>query len=81
VSGRGISTVTFTLDGHKLKTLSKANSHGAFTLRVHVASGRAHHLSIKVTFTSAAHTSAVTLRKTLARCAAVHHVVVPRFTG
>jgi hypothetical protein len=81
VSGKAIASVTYTLDGHKLKTLSKANSHGAFTLRVHVASGHAHHLSIKVTFTSASHTSAVTLHKTLARCAAVHHVVAPRFTG
>jgi hypothetical protein len=82
VSGDGIASVTYTLDGHKLKTVSKPNSHGAFALRVHLASGRKYHLSMKVTFTSASHTSPVTLHKTLARCAAaVTHVVAPRFTG
>jgi hypothetical protein len=82
VSGKGIASVTYTLDGHRLKTLSKANSQGAFVLRVHVSSGHVHHLAMKVTFTATAHTSAVTLHKTLARCAAaVKRVVTPRFTG
>jgi len=81
VSGKGIASVTYTLDGHKLKTLSKANPQGAFALRVHISNGRVHHLAMKVTFTSAAHTSAVTLHKTIARCAAVKRVVTPRFTG
>jgi hypothetical protein len=78
VSGKGIASVTYTLDGHRLKTLRHA-SHGAYALRIQVSSRRAHHLSIHVTFSSAAHTSAVTLHKTLARCAA--HIVLPRFTG
>ncbi len=81
VSGKEIASVTYTLDGHKLKTLSKPNSHGVFALRVHVASGHAHHLAMKVVFAAASHTSSVTLHKTLARCAAVKRVVTPRFTG
>jgi hypothetical protein len=78
VSGKNIASVTYTLDGHKLKTLTHA-SGGVFSLRVHVSSGKAHHLSIHVTFTGASHTAATTLHKTLARCAA--RVIKPRFTG
>jgi hypothetical protein len=81
VSGKSIATVTYTLDGHKLKTLSKPNSGSAFTLRVHVKAGKKHHLAIKVTFASNTKTKPVTINKTLARCAAVHRVVKPRFTG
>jgi hypothetical protein len=81
VSGKSIASVTFTLDGHKLKTVSKANSHGAFTLHINVKAGHKHHLSIKVAFLAGAHASPVTLHKTLARCAAVHRTVKPRFTG
>ena len=80
VSGSEIATVTFTLDGHRLAVLGRANSHGTFALRVHVAGG-SHRLAIKVTFVTAAHTAAVTIRRTLARCAAVRRVVTPRFTG
>ena len=61
-----------------LKTIKHA-SHGAFSLRIKVSSGRAHHLSVHVKFTAASHTSAKTLHKTLARCAA--RVIKPRFTG
>jgi hypothetical protein len=80
VSGKAIQSVTFSLDGHKLKTLKKANAHGAFNLHVNVSSGRAHHLSIHVVFTSASHTASKTITKRLARCAA-RRVVKPRFTG
>ena len=78
VSGKGIASVTYVLDGHTLKTIKHA-SHGAFSLRIKVSSGRAHHLSVHVKFTAASHTSAKTLHKTLARCAA--RVIAPRFTG
>jgi hypothetical protein len=81
VSGKLIGSVTFVLDGHKVKTLTKANSHGAFALRVAVKAGHVHHLTIKVAFTSASSTKALTIKRTLARCAAVHHVTAPRFTG
>jgi Bacterial Ig-like domain (group 1) len=81
VSGKAIKSVTFSLDGHRLKTLSKANSHGAFTYNVGVSAGKTHRLSIHVVFTSASHTAAKTITKRLARCAAVRRVTKPRFTG
>lgn len=81
VSGKLIGSVTFMLDGHKIKTLTKANSHGAYTLHVAVKAGHVHHLTIHVAFTSASSTKTLTLHRTLARCAAVHHVATPRFTG
>jgi hypothetical protein len=80
ISGKAISSVTYTLDGHKLKTLKKAK-HGAYTLRIKVKAGKSHHLSIRVAFTSASHTKPITIKRTLARCAAVKRTVVPRFTG
>lgn len=79
VSGKLIASVTFTLDGHRLKTLKHANSHGAFALRIGVKAGGDHHLTIKVTFTSASATKSATIKRALARCAAVH--VTPTFTG
>ncbi|HSZ12791.1 MAG TPA: hypothetical protein VK790_02010 [Solirubrobacteraceae bacterium] len=81
VSGKLIASVTYALDGHKLKTLTHANSHGAFSLRIALAAGHVHHLTIEVAFTSASSAKALTLKRTLARCAAVHHVSTPRFTG
>jgi hypothetical protein len=78
VKGKGISSVTYSLDGHKVGTVKHADSHGAFSLRVHVGSG-SHRLSMRVTFSSGAHTAPLTLHRTLARCAARH--VTPRFTG
>jgi outer membrane protein assembly factor BamB len=81
VGGKHIAAVTFTLNGHRLKSLSKPNSHGAFSLRVGVKAGRVEHLSIHVTFTADASNRSLTISKTLARCAAAHHAVKPRFTG
>jgi hypothetical protein len=82
VSGKDIASATFTLNGHKLGTVTKANAKGAFALRVGgVKAGHVYHLSIKVVFTSATSNRSVTIKKTLARCAAVHHASTPRFTG
>lgn len=81
VSGKLIASVTYVLDGHKLKTLTRANSHGVFSLRIALKAGHVHHLTIHVAFTSASSAKALTLKRTLARCAAVHHVSTPRFTG
>jgi IgGFc binding protein/Bacterial Ig-like domain (group 1) len=81
VSGKLISSVTFTLDGHKVATLHKPNLNGAFTARVKLPVGGKEKLLIKVVFTSASKTHTATLSRTLARCAAVHHVSTPRFTG
>lgn len=79
VSGKLISSVTFVLDGHKLKTLKHPNSGGSYSLHVGVKSGSPHHLQINVAFSSASSKRALTIKKTLARCAAVH--VKPTFTG
>lgn len=83
VSGKGISSVTFTLDGRKIKTLRKPNSHGSFAVQVNVRAGRKHHLKVAVVFSSASHTKSKTLTQTLARCAArkAKPIPTPRFTG
>jgi hypothetical protein len=81
VSGTDIGSVTFTLNGHKVKTVSKANSQGAFSLRVTVPAGKVEHLAMHVAFSAAASNHSETISKTLARCAAVKKVTTPRFTG
>jgi hypothetical protein len=81
VVGSSIASVTFTLDGHKIATLHKANSHGAFTDRVKLPVGGKKKLAMKVVFTAASKAHPVTLHRTLARCAAAHPVSTPRFTG
>ncbi|MCW3018479.1 MAG: Branched-chain amino acid transporter, amino acid-binding protein [Solirubrobacterales bacterium] len=81
VSGKLIGSVTFTLDGHKIRTLRKANLHGSYVLRIAVKAGHVHHLTIHVVFTSVSSTKALTIHRTLARCAVRHHVATPRFTG
>ena len=81
VAGKSIASVTFSLDGHVIATLHHSNHHGGFAARVRVHSASKHHLTIHVVFTAASHTKALTIRRTLARCAAVRHVSTPRFTG
>jgi hypothetical protein len=81
VAGKSIASVTFSLDGHTIATLHHSNHHGGFATRVKVRSASRHHLTIRVVFTAASKTKALTIRRTLARCAAVRHVSTPRFTG
>ena len=81
VSGKAIASVTFTLDGHKVATVSKPGSHGTFATRVRVPAGARHKLTMHVTFTAASHTAAKNIRRTLARCAVAHPRPTPRFTG
>jgi len=80
VSGKDIASVTYVLNGHKLKTLTKAK-HGKYSLAVPVKAGKVEHLTIHVAFTAAASNKTQTIHKTLAKCAAVHHASKPRFTG
>jgi hypothetical protein len=80
VRGTSIASVTFTLDGHAIKTLRKPTSGSTFATRVGVRSGSVHHLAMRVVFTSASKTPTATFRKTIARCAA-RKVALPRFTG
>jgi hypothetical protein len=81
VAGSLIESVTFTLNGHKVATVRKANSHGAFATRIKLPVGSREKLAMKVVFTAASKTHETTIHKTLARCAAVHHITTPRFTG
>jgi hypothetical protein len=81
VRGSLIASVTFTLGGHKLATVTKPNSHGVYATRIKLPVGGREKLTMKVVFTSASKVHETTIHKTLARCAAVHHVSTPRFTG
>jgi hypothetical protein len=81
VAGSSIASVTFTLDGHKVATVRKANSHGAFTTHIKLPVGSKEKLAMRVTFTAASKTHAVTLHRALARCAAARPRPTPRFTG
>jgi hypothetical protein len=81
VSGKLIASVTFTLGGHKLATVRKPNSHGAFTDRVKLPVRGKRKLVIKVVYTSASKVHASTITRSLARCAVVHHASAPTFTG
>jgi len=81
VSGKAIASVTFTLDGHKIATVTKAGPHGTFATRVHVPPGAKHKLTMHVTFTAASHTAAKSISRTLARCAVFHPKPTPSFTG
>jgi hypothetical protein len=81
VGGSLIESVTFTLGGHKVATVTKPNSHGVYATRIKLPVGSKEKLSMKVVFTSASKVHETTIHKTLARCAVVHHITTPRFTG
>ena len=81
VSGKAIASVTFTLDGHKIATVSKPGPHGVFATRVRIFAGGRHKLTMHVTFTAASHTAPQNISRTLARCAVSHPRPTPRFTG
>ena len=80
VSGSSVASVTFTLDGHAIRTLRKPTSGSTFSTRINVRAGSAHHLAMRVVFTAASKTRTATFRRTLARCA-VRKATSPRFTG
>jgi len=77
VSGTGIRTVLFILDGRKLRTVKAANTRVAAT-KVKVTSMKAgtHKLTAKVTFTNGGQKT-LTLR--FSRCSTA--AVSPKFTG
>jgi IgGFc binding protein/Bacterial Ig-like domain (group 1) len=82
VHGSLIASVTFAVNGHKVATVSKPNSHGQYTARIKVPAGHREKLAISVTYTSASKVHSATLHRTLARCAAKPKPVAkPRFTG
>jgi hypothetical protein len=81
VGGSLIESVTFTLGGHKVATVTKPNAHGVYATRIKLPVGSKKKLAIKVVFTAASKVHETTIHKTLARCAVVHHITTPRFTG
>jgi hypothetical protein len=76
VSGRSIKTVTFTLDGKRVKRLSGA---GSYSVRSATLSAGIHRIKAKVTFKAAAHTRSRTHLLTFHHC--VVKQVAPRFAG
>lgn len=75
VTGRRISSVVFSLDGHKLRT----DRESPYTARVSTSRGGSHRVTARVTFLSDSHTSARTLGFGYRSCAA--RVRAVRFTG
>ena len=79
VSGRSLASVTFFVDGKRVKRFS--DSRALYTIKVNPLKfgfGR-HRVTARVTFVSGSGTQARTLRLTFRRCA--RGTVAPRFTG
>jgi hypothetical protein len=81
VTGRQIRRVTFFVRGKKVKTVTKADRNGRWTLTVRTSSLRrgANAVTARVEFTAASATRTRNLRITVTRCAA--QAVQPQFTG
>lgn len=81
VTGREIRRVTFLVAGKRVRTVTKADRNGRFTLTLRTASLRrgANSVVARVEFTAASRTRARDLRITVTRCAA--QAVRPQFTG
>jgi hypothetical protein len=81
VTGRQIRRVTFFVGGKRVKTVTKADSRGRWTLSVRTGSLRrgANAVVARVQFTTASQTRTRDLRITITRCAA--RQVSPQFTG
>jgi len=76
VSGRQIKTVTFSLDGKRVKRIAGA---GSYSVRSAKLAAGIHRIKAKVTFKAAAHTKSRTHLVTFHRCVA--KPVAPRFAG
>ncbi|MDQ1679780.1 MAG: hypothetical protein QOI42_639 [Frankiaceae bacterium] len=81
VTGRQIQNVVFTLDGRKIRTLTKPNIGTRFVLGVSPSRLRVgvHHVVARTTFRKQSGTKARTLRVTFSRCG--RRAVSPAFTG
>lgn len=85
IRSAGVSSVTFYLDGHKLKTLTSKSSHkGLISVRIDPSKLKvgAHHVMAKITMrksSSTAKAAHATRSLTVIRCHAA--VVTPYFTG
>src|SRR3954447_14474570 len=81
VTGRQIRRVTFFVGGKQVKTVTKADRNGRWTLKLRTSSLRrgANAVVARVQFTAASGTKTRSLRITVTRCAA--RAVQPQFTG
>jgi hypothetical protein len=81
VSGQNVAKVVFTLDGKKIKTLTKPNSGTRFQVRINPAKMKigVHRIVAKVTFAAATKKAAQNFRISFQRCA--KKLAAPRFTG
>ncbi|HKE81759.1 MAG TPA: hypothetical protein VKB54_20755 [Solirubrobacteraceae bacterium] len=82
VTGRRIVKVTFSIDGKRVKTLTKANGKGGrWTLPIAVRklSVGTHRVTVTVKFASSSQTKAKTLRFSFSRCRTAF--ARPQFTG
>ena len=81
VSGRQIQSVTFFLDGHRIRTVTKPDTHGRWLVTMYprrLSYGQ-HRVRARIQFTAASATPVRNLRLTFARCRPP--VIRPKFTG
>jgi hypothetical protein len=79
VRGRSIASVTFSIDGRKIKTIRGQRSVYSIKVRANRFGFARHKLVARVRFTAASGTPARSLPLTFRRCA--QGTVAPRFTG
>ena len=79
ISGRPISSISFSVNGSHVKTV-RANKRSRVRTTLRIRSGRVQHVVARVTFTSNAQPRSKTLRATVLRCQSVRGVL-PSFTG
>lgn len=81
VSGTKVARVVFTLDGKRLRTLTKPNFRGQFAVRINPAKMRVgvHRLRVVTTFQRGSGTRPKTMNLSFQRCA--RKLAAPRFTG
>jgi hypothetical protein len=81
ISGTKVARVVFTLDGKRLKTLTRKNFRGTYAVRIDPRRLKVgvHRLIVKVTFQRGSGTKAKTMRLAFQRCPRA--LRAPRFTG
>jgi hypothetical protein len=81
VKGRRIVRVTYYVDGRRVRTLTRANKAGHFTLRLKLRGlgTGPHRLSARIQFAGDSNTRTQTLRLSFVRCRG--GAVTPSFTG
>ena len=79
VNGRQIKSATFYLDGHKVKTVTKADKKGRYSVKINPRKLKfgVHRVKVVVVFTASSETKSTTLRVIIARC----RPPLPKFTG